>query len=1015
MTAPVLHVRVDWANAGVFTGACDDVSAYVDGDERPSWTRGRSADNSVDATGSANFTLDNADERFTPDRNWHDNPSFESGTAGWSIAAIASLTAAATSITQVTDNAPNAGSKAGEAVLTGTIYSGVTYPVPYKFRSGVIYAVSVYLKSMSGALTVRAGLASSGTPTDIASSGANITTSWAAYTFTWTPSADRLDAVFFVRTTAAAAATLRIDAVQDNPGATANTYIEAPTKGQLVPGRPVHIYATYSATDYPQFYGYIERLAPDPAARTVAVTCYDVLRRLGETDVVVAAHAFVVRSARDFRREVLEDYERGVRNLVSNPEFGTDTSGWATDTATLTRLTTDGPPVAPGTCAELVATGGSQRARHTIRLAPAFFAGQVYRLSMYLRVTSGSADWKIALYTDAITAISSRTVTVTTAWTRHTLTFTAPATYSSSSANAMVLMVEAIAAGTVLIGAVAVTRGQALFPYAATGTGRWPNWCGNGSFDGGALNGWHNAYTNLCSNGDFETDVAGWTQTADAFHTAGAGAPTRITTHPYYGAASMELSTQAVASSGAHIVLSGTFKSGRTVRVYAQVGYYTVNGSIAVGIGSQGTPGDKAETTLSVNPTTYTTQYSFTWVPSGDRSDVHLYVRQISAVAGTLSVDGVAVFLRSASATSDPIYAHTGPGGGGVPPTTTALSTTAKYGAKSQRIDTPATATAGLVYEFTHLGGYFVSGQPYSLSLWLRPTSDMPYKVGISAALVTGTFDEASTTGTATANVWTQITLTWTPSANRPSLGAFDEVALVYQTDATARTFLIDGVRVIPGSTADDFEMTQWSLAVEGDTYQTSASLGGSALSALIEINGYALTRHWIQPTMAAPWYTYVTASRDAVRSSAETFDDDITDFSAADIDRASIVNVVPVTHSLGTNYYSDEDSVGGPTGKGYGPRPTGAIGNANFLSSATADIIGPALVARFKDVRARPAMTVANRFLSQLQRQLDDLVTVNFARLRIYSGKYLVLRARTTLLDGGTIWNTVYDLEEFP
>ena len=116
---------------------------------------------------------------------------------------------------------------------------------------------------MSGNLNVRAGLASSGTPADIASSGANITTDWAQYTFSWTPSADRTDGVFFVRTTTAAAATVRTDAVQINPGATPNDYIEAPTKGQLVPGRPVHIYSTYSSTDHPGFYGFIQRLTPN--------------------------------------------------------------------------------------------------------------------------------------------------------------------------------------------------------------------------------------------------------------------------------------------------------------------------------------------------------------------------------------------------------------------------------------------------------------------------------------------------------------------------------------------------------------------------------------------------------------------------------------------------------------------------------------------------------------------------------------------------------------------------------
>ena len=502
MADPVLTVRVDWGSDGAFTGAYDDVSsALLSG---VSWTRGRSADFSAEATGSATFALANHDDRFTPDRNWHDNPSFEVDTAGWSVAAIASLTAAATSIGQVTDNATaSTGSKAGEAVLTGTVNSGVTYPIPYTFRSGVTYAVSVYLKSMSGALTVRAGLASSGTPADIASSGADITAAWAAYTFTWTPSADRADGVFFVRTTAAAAATVRIDAAQVNPGAAANTFIEAPTKGQLIPGRPVHIYATHSATDYPAFFGYIERLAPDPRdPRSVAITCYDVLRRLSEVEVVVPANTFIERTGRDMRVEILSDFERGVLNLVGNPSFETDTTGWAVSSGTITRITTD---AASGTCCgEFAAPALNDALTYRCRLAPVFFANQLYRLSLVLwttlegrafqtdsfqddsfqTLTSGTSTWTIGLYTDAVTKIASKTITATTTKTRHTITFTVPATVTASQTGGdvqLTVLVKATGANIVRVDAVQVTRGMALYPYADVGTGRWPNWCGNAS------------------------------------------------------------------------------------------------------------------------------------------------------------------------------------------------------------------------------------------------------------------------------------------------------------------------------------------------------------------------------------------------------------------------------------------------------------------------------------------------------------------------------------------------------
>jgi len=130
----------------------------------------------------------------------------------------------------------------------------VTYPIPYRFLSGVTYAVTVKLKSVSGALTVRAGLASAGTPADIASSAADITTSWAAYTFTWTPSADRTDGVFFVRTTAPRRHGAH-RAIGVNPGSTPNHFLERRRRASWSPAAGPRL-QTHGGTTTPLFYGY---------------------------------------------------------------------------------------------------------------------------------------------------------------------------------------------------------------------------------------------------------------------------------------------------------------------------------------------------------------------------------------------------------------------------------------------------------------------------------------------------------------------------------------------------------------------------------------------------------------------------------------------------------------------------------------------------------------------------------------------------------------------------------------
>ena len=1023
MTAPVIHIRVDWANAGAFSGAYDDVTAFSDGDLGPVMTRGRSADNSAEATGAASFTLDNFDDRFTPDRNWCDNPSFEAGTAGWSIAAIASLTAVATSITQVTDNAPGAGSKAGEAVLTATVNSGVTFPIPYPFRSGVTYAVSVYLKSTAGTLTVRAGLASSGTPADIASSGADITTSWAVYTFAWTPSADRADAVFFVRTTTAATATVRIDAVQVNPGGTANPYLEAPTKGQLVPGRPVHIYATHGGTDYPQFYGYIERLAPDPADRMVTITCYDVLRRLGEVDATLPTTALTSRTALDCRTELLTDFERGDHNLLQNPSFETDLSGWtlvAGGGDTLTRVTTDAAPEAGGTCcAEMVTATALSYLQGAAKLVPVFFVGQTYRASVYLRATTGTPAVTVGLGRSHTTYLATRTFTISTTWTRYTVTWTVD-TETTAGVGGLLLFVEFPAGtGTLRVDGGAVTRGQALLPYSGTGSGRWPNYCGAGSFDGGGLNGWYGGWTNLCGNGNFETDVAGWSVAADSFHAA-ATSITRSTAQYHRGAASALLTTYGV--TGCHYAVTGTFLAGVTYRLRFYFEQVTTPRALEFGIGSNGTPADYAYGTDTGN-TSWEAKY-VDWTPSANRSDVHAYLSTgIVAATHQTYIDEVTIYERSSEWVTgeDPPYVDAGPGGMTTGTTAKATSTTAKYGTRSHSFDTRAVAGSGRIYDFLHLGSYFVAGRAYTASCWIRSSdASAPIKIGLAATAGT-TWDEATATGSANNSGWTQFTVTWTPAADFPTAGATSAMRRVFtvcQTDATARTLYIDGVRVIPGSSADDWTMTHWDLdtaSEASDLVSDSAAFTGSALSNLSSINALTLTRHYIRPAMTAPWYAYVTSDRDglASKTSVETFDDDLAGMSSAEIDRASIVNILPVVYSPNpptTEYYSDAASVAR-----YGPSPGSALAGSAFYSTrATPDIVGPALVARYKDPRARPVMTVVNRFPSQLQRELDDLVTVNFARLRIQSGKYLILRITTLLTDGGTIWTTAYALEEY-
>ena len=1012
MAVPVPTLRVDWANSGAFTGP----NALVHPLDSPplSYTRGRSGDFTADATGQLTFSLDNSDERFSFDRNWADNPSFEVDALGWSTAAIASLTAAATSITQVTDNAGQGGTKAGEAVLTASANSGVAYAIPYRFRHGVAHSVSVWLKSTAGNLNIRVGLASSGTPADIASSSVNITAAWAAYTFTWTPSVDRTDAVLFVRTVTNATATVRIDAVQVNPGLAANPYLEGPTKGQLVPGRPVHLYATYSAVDYPLFFGYIERITPDLDAGIVTITVYDPLRRMGEITTVVPANAYVQRTARDMRIEVLSDFERGTINLCHNGSVESAITGWSIQGGgtSVTRNAGDAAPGLGSACAQFIAASANSRMEFPLRLAPVYFAGQTYRFSVWLK-DAGAGTWTVGAYGGTWTGagIADKSLTLTTSWVRYTFTVALPATYTSSLPLTFFILAQA--AGTVLADGLMVSRGYADPLYTTVVSGRWPSWCGNGGFDAGSANGWHDGFGNLVGNPSFETNTAGWSTAGDAF-VASATSLTRVVADPVYGSARADIVNPAGAGHGVFYAITGTFLTGR---VYEYMVWVKVPAggpaTITCGIGSQGTPADFASANAGVN-TAYV-QITGTWTPTGSRADAHLYVSFPGPL--TVQIDGTAVFARSLSSGVDAAYSDTGPGGGGKPVTSRAFSLTAKYGYRSMSLATPATANAGTVYDFNHYSVYFLAGQPYTASVWLNPSSNMPYKVGIGGNAGNGSWDEASATGTATANTWTQVTVTWTPSADRSAAVPFAAVLFIYQTDATARTVLIDGVRVIPGASADNFEQPYWNIpgSASSDAFMTTASLTGTALAALGQINGMVLSRHWITATMAAPFWQYNVQDRAsyAAATSVETFTDGVLTSAQAvgppELDRQAIVNAIAISAQTGTETYTAQSSV-----DQYGYRPGPSIGGGAFFSDqAVPALIAAAYLSRFSQPIRRPTFTVENRWPSQLQRDVNDMVTLTVAAWLVWNLFGNIARLTTTVDQAGQHWKTEYTSEE--
>lgn len=148
-------------------------------------------------------------------------------TTGWTAAGVSGVTGAASSITAVIDGTLGVGAKYGEyvgqIVTPATANTGAAYPMYERFRAGVTYTATGWVRSAAGTTNVRLRLGVSG---DVASSTAvALSPTWTQHTVTWTPTASVDVAYVAFEVTAATATTFQIDGVCPYQGTTAPTIV----------------------------------------------------------------------------------------------------------------------------------------------------------------------------------------------------------------------------------------------------------------------------------------------------------------------------------------------------------------------------------------------------------------------------------------------------------------------------------------------------------------------------------------------------------------------------------------------------------------------------------------------------------------------------------------------------------------------------------------------------------------------------------------------------------------------
>jgi hypothetical protein len=420
-------------------------------------------------------------------------------------------------------------------------------------------------------------------------------------------------------------------------------------------------------------------------------------------------------------------------------------------------------------------------------------------------------------------------------------------------------------------------------------------------------------------------------------------------------------------------------------------------------------------------------RYSMSYTPAVTKAPSDNTNQGFLALAVTVFAPGATVYVDAASITrggalrpyadagsgywpnwvSNGTFEDDGSGWAGIGgASVAAASTRAHTGAQSLRVDTPGTTPYGASYQFSSAGCMFAKGRQYTVSVWVYSVTDLPYTISL------GVYSHISSnaSGTVAGGAWTKVECSLTSDGNYFASDLYVEFK---QSDTLARTWWIDDARLTPGPTVVD-TLPQWAgLRPENDLYIAGAALSGSALSALKKLNELSLSRHYLRATLTAPYWEYVLSTRDdlAAKTVAESFDNTFHGFTAADVDRDAIVNVLNIEYDYGDAWYSDADSVGL-----YGPRPGSGISGADFFHYYTIpDALGAALLARYSQPRARPSMTRVNKNAaaqqSILERELDDLVELNLDRLGIAGKKYLIVSTKTTVK--GMVWTATWGLEE--
>lgn len=318
--------------------------------------------------------------------------------------------------------------------------------------------------------------------------------------------------------------------------------------------------------------------------------------------------------------------------------------------------------------------------------------------------------------------------------------------------------------------------------------------------------GWRPDQFNRVTNPGLETDTSGWAVTAGI--NGAATSITRITTDFHGGSACASLVCPATALTGCNFDFgSQAFLASTYGRHFYRfvVWLKAVSGTpyARLIVGSEGTSSDRASKDIVLNGDWQ--PFFVDWAPSATRTDVQLAIVNIPAVAMTVRIDDVAVYLRDALSQVENGNFTDDTGGwvvtAGINGAGTSLTRTASdspiSGKACGELVTTSTSGSGCNYDLGTVK--FTTGRTYRLAVWLKSISGTTTARLRLGSLGTGA-DRGDSSPTITTS-WARYTVDWTPSGDRTDV----ELAISNGTAAimTARIAAIEVYEALDDVSSD--------------------------------------------------------------------------------------------------------------------------------------------------------------------------------------------------------------------